>query len=64
MLDKINASNLNKTLSAVLSDGSETLKQVGKDGTYTNMTINVVKSAASGLYGIGGAAAGYISSGA
>jgi len=48
----------------VLTDGSDSLKEVGKDGTYIKKTVNVVNKVATGLMGIGGTALGYVSSGA
>jgi hypothetical protein len=60
----IAASKLNKNLSQVLFDGSETLQEVGKDGTMIKMTVNAVTTAATGLMGIGGKALGFVSTGA
>ena len=57
----MNSSQLFYDLAMVLSDGSDMLKQ---EGTYIGAAVGVVKSAATGIIGLGGNVMGYIGSGA
>lgn len=48
----------------MLTDGSDKLKLIGSEGSLIDQSVNMVKSAATGLIGVGGNMLGYIGTGA